>query len=105
MFEALVSPNIFLIYFVFINVIGFIAMGIDKYKANRKLYRVPEANLFSIALAGGSIGVYSGMFVFRHKTLHRSFRYGIPIIFIITYSAVTVVLLYGEKLINMFNLY
>ena len=65
-----------------VNIIGFIIMGVDKYKAKKKLWRVPEKIFFLIAVFGGSVGVYAGMFFFRHKTKHWYFVFGIPFILI-----------------------
>ena len=61
------------------------AFGLDKWKARRKVQhesvrRVPEKTLFLLAVLGGSVGALLGMRVFHHKTLHRSFRFGIPAI-------------------------
>ena len=58
-------------------------MGIDKSRARRRKYRIPEKTLFLTAILGGSIGVLVGMHLFRHKTLHRSFVLGIPLILIV----------------------
>ena len=71
------------IVFVFIavmSIIGFFAMGIDKIKAKRKMWRTPEKVLFAIAILGGGLGVWLGMKVFRHKTKHWYFKYGVPIV-------------------------
>ena len=57
-------------------------MGIDKEKAKAKEWRIPEKTLFGIALAGGGLGVWLGMEMFRHKTKHWYFKYGIPAIFL-----------------------
>ena len=70
-------------YFIGINLIGFALMGIDKYKAKKRAFRIPEATLFIIAIIGGSIGSIIGMYAFRHKTRHRSFVYGMPFILLI----------------------
>ncbi len=76
--------NIILICYVIVsNLIGFLLMGIDKLKAKRRRYRIPEKTLFLTAIFGGSIGVLIGMHLFRHKTLHRSFVLGIPMILIL----------------------
>ena len=56
-------------------------MGIDKRKAKKGSFRIPEATLFSIAIIGGSIGSILGMFLFRHKTKHWYFVIGLPVIF------------------------
>lgn len=72
-----------LVYFVSVNLIGFAFMGIDKYKAKKRAFRIPEATLFIIAIIGGSIGSLLGMYAFRHKTRHRSFVYGMPFILLV----------------------
>ena len=72
-----------LAYIVVINVIGFALMGIDKAKARKRAWRIPEATLFLIALVGGSLGTTVGMRVFRHKTLHWYFVFGEPAILIV----------------------
>lgn len=70
-------------YFIVINIGGFASMGIDKAKARKHTWRVPEATLFAIAALGGSIGSILGMYHFRHKTKHWYFVVGMPIIFFI----------------------
>ena len=74
--------QIILIYFLIINVIGFFLMGIDKLRAKKQVWRVPEKTLFIIALIGGSVGTNIGMYVFRHKTKHWYFVIGMPLILI-----------------------
>lgn len=68
------------IYLLLINALGFALMCIDKYKARRNLWRIPEATLFAVALAGGSLGCLMGMRAVRHKTKHASFTIGMPLI-------------------------
>lgn len=75
--------TLLLSYFIAINFIGFALMGIDKYKAKKRAFRIPEATLFIVAIIGGSIGSILGMYTFRHKTRHRAFVYGMPFILII----------------------
>lgn len=75
--------TILILYIVAINLIGFFIMGIDKRKAKRRKWRVPEKTLFLIALLFGSVGVLVGMYVFRHKTRHLSFTLGIPVILVV----------------------
>ncbi|MDC7294103.1 MULTISPECIES: DUF1294 domain-containing protein [unclassified Butyrivibrio] len=70
-------------YFVIINILGFALMGIDKRKARTNAFRIPEATLFTIAILGGSIGSTAGMHVFRHKTKHWYFKFGMPIIIVL----------------------
>ncbi|MBP3602714.1 MAG: DUF1294 domain-containing protein [Lachnospiraceae bacterium] len=67
-------------YFVIVNIIGFALMGIDKHKAKKRAFRIPEATLFIVAIIGGSIGSILGMHIFRHKTRHWYFVYGMPFI-------------------------
>ena len=66
-----------------INVITFIVYGIDKLKAKRKMWRIPESALLLLAIVGGSIGAWCGIKVWHHKTMHRKFKYGIPLICLI----------------------
>ena len=74
---------IYLLYYLaFINLLLFVLMGVDKAKAKRGARRFPEATLFFLAVVGGSLGGMLGMAAFRHKTLHRSFRIGFPVILI-----------------------
>ena len=79
-------------YFAAINLIGFALMGIDKYKAKKRAFRIPEATLFIVAIIGGSIGSIIGMYTFRHKTKHRSFVYGMPFILILQIILVAAIL-------------
>ena len=79
-------------YFIGINLIGFALMGIDKYKARKRAFRIPEATLFIIAVIGGSIGSIIGMYAFRHKTRHRSFVYGMPFILFVQIALIIAVL-------------
>lgn len=71
-----------------INLITFLVFGLDKWKARRRethasTRRIPEKTLFLLAAAGGSVGALLGMRVWHHKTLHRSFRIGIPLILLL----------------------
>lgn len=75
-------------YLIVINIAGFLSMGIDKQKARKGLWRIPEKTLFLIATLGGSIGSILGMHLFRHKTRHTSFVIGMPLILIIQLIAV-----------------
>lgn len=70
-------------YMAFINLTGFFMMGIDKRKAVKKLWRIPEYTFFVVALIGGSIGSIMGMRLFHHKTRHWYFAYGLPAILIL----------------------
>lgn len=79
-------------YFAAINLIGLALMGIDKHKAKKRAFRIPEATLFIVAIIGGSIGSIIGMYAFRHKTKHLSFVYGMPFILILQIILVAVIL-------------
>ncbi|MCM1104325.1 MAG: DUF1294 domain-containing protein [Clostridium sp.] len=79
-------------YVLMINVVGFFSMYLDKRKARKRLWRIPEATLFLIALIGGSIGSIVGMYTFRHKTRHWYFVYGLPVILFLQIAAVVVLL-------------
>jgi len=72
----------FLIYLAAINLYAFCVCGFDKRLAIKKRSRISEKTLFALSLIGGSLGMYSGMYIFRHKTLHKKFTLGIPFIII-----------------------
>ncbi len=66
---------------------AFVLMGIDKSRAIRRRRRIPERAFFVLALLGGAAGVIGGMLAFRHKTLHRSFRIGVPLLGLLQLAA------------------
>ena len=68
------------IYLIVINVIGFLAMWIDKVNAKRGSWRIPEKTLFTITFLGGGFGTIAGMYTFRHKTKKLYFTIGFPVI-------------------------
>lgn len=70
-------------YLLFINLLAFSLMGADKHKARRGLWRIPERWLFLSAILGGSVGAILGMQCFRHKTKHRKFVVGMPLILVL----------------------
>lgn len=70
-------------YLLVVNVVAFVVYGIDKYKARKGWWRVPENALWGLAVMGGSIGAYLGVKVWHHKTMHNKFRYGIPAIILL----------------------
>lgn len=72
-----------IIYLLIINIIGFIIMYIDKQKAKKHKWRIPEKTLLYITLLGGGIGTISGMYTFRHKTQKYGFVIGFPTITIV----------------------
>ena len=65
-----------------INIATFLLYGIDKYKAKKNQWRISEATLLTMAAIGGSIGAWTGMRLWHHKTMHKKFKYGIPVIII-----------------------
>ena len=67
-------------YLVVVNLIAFAVYGADKRRAKKDKRRVPEKTLFLLALIGGSVGAWAGMYTFRHKTRHWYFVWGIPAI-------------------------
>jgi uncharacterized membrane protein YsdA (DUF1294 family) len=70
-----------LLFFIFsINVITFFVYGIDKLRAKKGMWRIPESTLLLLAIVGGSIGAWCGVKTWHHKTMHKKFRYGIPFI-------------------------
>ena len=71
------------LYLLVMNLAAFLLMGIDKGKAKRDAWRVPEKTLFLPVVLGGSVGGMLGMRVFRHKTRHWYFRFGFPAIFVL----------------------
>ena len=80
--EQLLTLKSFVIYILVINVITFLAMGIDKWKAKRGSWRIKEATLFTFVLLGGGIGGILGMIIFHHKTKKLKFQIGFPTILI-----------------------
>ncbi len=72
-----------IVYFLVMTIIGYVSMGMDKAKAKKHAWRIPEATLFSIAILGGSVGSILGMYHFHHKTKHWYFVVGMPLIFFI----------------------
>ena len=78
-----ITLKFILIYMAVVSLIGFFVMGIDKLKAKRGAWRIPEKTLLLMAFIGGGAGVWLGMEVFRHKTKHWYFKYGMPAILIL----------------------
>lgn len=73
----------FILYLLLINAAAFLLMRIDKQKARKKRWRIPESTLMLTAALGGSIGALAGMYTFRHKTKHLKFTLGIPVILVL----------------------
>ena len=82
---------IILIYLAAVNLFGLIIMGVDKSRAKRRKWRIPEATLFLVAIIGGSIGSILGMYLFRHKTKHWYFVVGMPVILVLQLIAVAII--------------
>lgn len=70
-------------YLIVMNLVGFIIMGIDKNKAKKHAWRIPEKTFFLASLLGGSIGTWAGMYTFHHKTKHWYFVVGMPAILVV----------------------
>lgn len=70
-------------YLFIVNIIGLAVMGIDKAKAIKGAWRIPEKTLFLFSLIGGSIGTWAGMYLFHHKTKHWYFVIGMPAILVL----------------------
>lgn len=85
--EIFTTQNI-IIYLVVINIIGFLIMYIDKQKAKKGNWRIPEKTIFLVTLLGGGIGTISGMYAFRHKTQKMNFVIGLPVITILEIIAI-----------------
>jgi uncharacterized membrane protein YsdA (DUF1294 family) len=83
-------------YLIVINLLGWLLMGIDKRRARRHTWRIKESTLFIAALLGGAAGCYAGMYMFRHKTRHVRFVWGIPIILLLE---LFLLVFYGKNLI------
>ena len=82
--------EIYILYYLMgINAIAFVIYGIDKLKAKKGKWRIPESTLLVLAIIGGSIGAWFSIKVWHHKTLHKKFKYGIPLI-VITQIAIAV---------------
>lgn len=67
-----------LLYLIIMNALGFLLMLVDKHRARKRLWRIPERMLMTVAALGGSLGSLAGMYLVRHKTQHMKFVLGIP---------------------------
>lgn len=83
-----------ILYGVVINLIGFIIMGIDKSRARKHQWRIPEKTLFLVALLFGSFGTWTGMYAFHHKTKHWYFVVGMPLILMVQLAILIVKIVY-----------
>ena len=75
--------QVVLYYLLTVNLVAFLMYGLDKLKAKINQWRIPESTLLLLAVVGGSVGAWTGMQVWRHKTQHAKFKYGVPGIFIV----------------------
>ena len=80
-----------MLYLLIINLISAFVCVIDKYRAKKGGYRVSEGTLFTLCLMGGSVGMYLTMKAIRHKTRHKIFMIGIPLIIILQIAVLLVV--------------
>ena len=86
--------NALLYYLIVINILTFAVYGIDKWKARQGSWRISEATLLLLAVIGGTIGALLGMQVWRHKTMHLKFKYGLPLILL---AQIALMYLISEK--------
>ncbi len=84
-------------YLAVVNVVAFFAFGIDKRRARRARWRISEYTLLMLAVVGGSIGALLGMRLWRHKTRHAKFRYGLPLILLAHTALCLLIILEGKK--------
>ena len=84
--------DLLLLYLLTINAAGFVLMLVDKHKAKKKLWRIPEATLMTVAALGGSVGSLLGMYTVRHKTKHPKFTVGIPLILAVQLIAAVIIM-------------
>lgn len=80
--------ELLIVYVVAVNVVAFVVYGVDKYKAQKAKWRIRESTLLLLAAIGGSAGAWLGMKIWRHKTRHAKFRYGVPAILMIQLTGV-----------------
>ena len=97
------SLRIVIGYILVMNILGVLVMAVDKRKAVKKKWRIPEKQLFLVSLLGGSIGTLTGMYLFRHKTKHWYFVVGMPLILIIQVAIVVYLSISGKILVFGLN--
>ena len=84
--------NALLYYLIVITIVTFLVYGIDKWKAKQGSWRISEASLLILAVIGGSIGALLGMKVWHHKTMHKKFKYGLPLILLVQIALIYLIL-------------
>lgn len=77
------SLSVLIVYYVIMQPIGFYIMGLDKRRAQKGEWRIPEKRLWLFAWIGAGLGLWAGMHYFRHKTKHPSFRIGFPFLTVV----------------------
>ena len=82
----------FLYSLIVLNIVTFLVYGIDKWKAKQGSWRISEATLLILAVIGGSIGALLGMKVWHHKTMHKKFKYGLPLILLAQIALIYLIL-------------
>ena len=75
--------HVIIYYLLAVNVVAFFIYGVDKLKAKKGKWRIPESTLLLLAAVGGSVGAWLGMSLWRHKTQHKKFKFGVPAVFIL----------------------
>lgn len=89
--------HLLLIYLAGINVVTFFVYGIDKLKAKKNRWRIPESTLLLLAAIGGSVGAWLGIKAWHHKTMHKKFKYGVPAIFMLQLAVVVAIMIMHNK--------
>ena len=84
--------NALLYYLIVINIVTFLVYGIDKWKAKQGSWRISEVSLLILAVIGGCIGALLGMKIWHHKTMHKKFKYGLPMIFLAQIALIYLIL-------------
>ena len=81
--SSAMNVKLFLLYLLIVNIVCLVLFGLDKRRAQTGAWRIPERDLFLWAIAGGSLGGWLGMYLFRHKTQHLKFKLGFPLIILV----------------------
>ena len=84
--------NALLYYLIVITIVTFLVYGIDKWKAKQGSWRISEATLLILAVIGGSIGALLGMKIWHHKTMHKKFKYSLPLILLVQIALIYLLL-------------
>ena len=95
--KELTLTHIILIYLVAVNLLTFFLFGIDKWKAQRNKWRIQESTLMWLSVFGGSIGALLGMRVWHHKTLHKKFKFGVPLILLVQVALIAIIIYLYKK--------